>query len=121
MFDRFSAKLGPRPLRSTEFIAQRRLKQEPAPSTKSKAISWQFGILDTLGYGNRLTTLCYAIVLPGRKSAFRAGFWQDCYLESTDIGPPAGRRADFGAVPVAVRPKSVPEGRFTARKHYCVT
>ena len=35
--------------------------------------------------------------------------------------PSAGRRADFGAFPVAVRPKSGPEGRFTARKHYCVT
>ena len=37
-------------------------------------------------------TLCYAIVLPGRKSAFRAGFWPECYRESTEIGPPAGRR-----------------------------
>ena len=34
--------------------------------------------------------------------------------------PKAGRRADFGSFPVAVRPKSGPEGRFTARKHYCV-
>ncbi len=33
--------------------------------------------------------------------------------------PPA--RTDFGAFPVAVRPKSGPEGRYTARKHYCVT
>ncbi len=37
-------------------------------------------------------TLCYAIVLPGRQSAFRAGFWPDCYRESIEIGPPAGRR-----------------------------
>ena len=29
-------------------------------------------------------TLCYAIVLPGRKSAFRAGFWPDCYQENTE-------------------------------------
>ncbi len=29
--------------------------------------------------------------------------------------------ADFGAFPVAVRPKSGPEGRFPDRKHYCVT
>ena len=46
--------------------------------------------------------LCYAIVLPGRKSAFRAGFWPDCFRESTEIGPgrpKAGRRADFGAFP----------------------
>ncbi len=25
-----------------------------------------------------LSTLCYAIVVPARKSAFRAGFWPDC-------------------------------------------
>ncbi len=31
------------------------------------------------------TTLCYALVLPGRKSAFRAGFWPDCYRENTEI------------------------------------
>ncbi len=31
----------------------------------------------------------------------------------------AGRRAYFGAFPVAVRPKPGPEGRFLARKHYC--
>ena len=69
-------------------------------------------------------TLCCAIVLPGRKSAFRAGFWPDCYRESTELAlgrPSAGRRADFGAFPVAVRPQSGPEGRFPARKHYCVT
>ena len=26
----------------------------------------------------------YAIMLPGRKSAFLAGFWPDCYRESTE-------------------------------------
>ncbi len=35
--------------------------------------------------------------------------------------PSAGWRADFGAFPAAVRPSSGPEGRFTARKHCCVT
>ncbi len=35
--------------------------------------------------------------------------------------PKAGRRTDFGSFPVAVRLKSGPEGRFPARKHYCVT
>ncbi len=55
-------------------------------------------------------TLCYALVLPGRKSAFRAGIWPDCYREITEIGSPAG-----------LRPKSGPEGRFPGRKHYCVT
>ncbi len=34
--------------------------------------------------------------------------------------PKAGRRAEFCVFPVAVRPKSSPEGRFPARKHYCV-
>ena len=36
-------------------------------------------------------TLCYAIVLPGRKSGFRAGFRPDSSRESIKIGPPAGR------------------------------
>lgn len=31
-----------------------------------------------------------------------------------------GTVADFGAFPVAARPKSGPEGRVTVRKHYCV-
>ncbi len=58
------------------------------------------------------TTLCYAIMLPGCESAFRAGFWPDCYQESTEICPPAGLRLAGGpiSVPVAVRPKSGPEG-----------
>ncbi len=56
-------------------------------------------------------TLCYTIMIPGRKSAFRAGFWPGCHRESTEMGPPAGkagRRADFGSFPVAVRPKTRP-------------
>ncbi len=40
----------------------------------------------------RVLTLCYAIVLPGRKSGFRAGFRPDYIRESLKIGPPAGRR-----------------------------
>ncbi len=67
------------------------------------------------------STLCYVIVLPGSKSKLRAGFRPDSNRESLKIGPPAGRRADFGVFPVAVRPKSDPEDRFPARKHYCVT
>ncbi len=35
--------------------------------------------------------------------------------------PSAGRRADFGAFPVAVRLKSGPEVRSSVRKHYCIT
>ncbi len=36
------------------------------------------------------TTVCYAIVLSGRKSGFRAGFRPDSSRESLKIGPPAG-------------------------------
>jgi hypothetical protein len=36
----------------------------------------------------------------------------------TEIDPPAGH---FGAFLVAVRPQSGQEGRFTTRKHHCVT
>ena len=59
-------------------------------------------------------TLCYAIVIPGRRAAFRAGFWPDGYRESTETYPPAGRRAEFGALPVAVRLESVPKPKELA-------
>ncbi len=51
-----------------------------------------------------LITLCYAIVLPGRKLDFRAGFWLDCYRESTDIGRrPEGRCRCFpGSSPATI-------------------
>ncbi len=35
--------------------------------------------------------------------------------------PPAGRRADFDVSPIRIRPKSAPEGRLPALKHYCIT
>ena len=38
-------------------------------------------------------TLCFAIVPPGRKSVFRAGFRPDSDRENLKIGTPAGRRA----------------------------
>ena len=65
--------------------------------------------------------VCYAVVLPGRKSVFRAGFRPDSNRESIKIGPSAGRRSDFDAFPTRILPKSGPEDRFPARKHYCVT
>ncbi len=34
--------------------------------------------------------VCYAIVLPGHNSDFRARLWPDCYREKPEIGPPAG-------------------------------
>ncbi len=48
-------------------------------------------------------TLCYAIVPPGHKSAFRAGFWPACDRESTEMGPPAGRRPAGGHISVLSR------------------
>ncbi len=58
--------------------------------------------------------LCYAIVLPDRKSAFRVGFGPDCYRESLKIGPPDGRRPAGGPIflcfpgssPAKIRPGS---------------
>ena len=58
------------------------------------------------------------IGLPGR---ILAGLLPEKHRNRPSGRPSAGRRADFGAFPVAVRPQSGPEGRFTARKHYCVT
>ena len=56
-------------------------------------------------------TLCHAIVLPGRKSALRAGFWPDCYWEGSEIGlRPADGRPDGvfrcfpGSSPAKIRP-----------------
>jgi hypothetical protein len=69
-------------------------------------------------------TLCYAIMLPGRKSAFRAGFCRTATGKApkSALRPAFGRpEPDFGAFPVAVRQKSGPEGRFPTRKQYCVT
>jgi hypothetical protein len=47
----------------------------------------------------RDSTLGYAIMLPGRKSGFRAGFRPDSDRENLKIGP-AGRRADVEAFPI---------------------
>jgi hypothetical protein len=70
---------------------------------------------------------------PARKADFRPGTTMAKHkAQESNLGgnsqvfetfgrPKAGRRADFGAFPVAVRPKPGPEGRSTARKHYCVT
>ncbi len=55
--------------------------------------------------------LCYAIVLPGRKSGFWVGFRPDTDQESLTIGPPAGRRPNFEVLPTK---KNI---RNLARKH----
>ena len=51
-------------------------------------------------------TLCYAIVLPGRQSGVRLGFRPDSSRENLKISTPAGRRADFEAFPIRLRPGS---------------
>ena len=58
-------------------------------------------------------TLCYAIVLPGRKSVFRAGFRPDSSRESLNIGPPAGLRPAGGLMLKLFR---LEFGRNPARK-----
>ncbi len=64
-------------------------------------------------------------MIPDGKAAFRAGFGPGCYRENLEIGPPAGLQPAGGPISVLflvlVRPKSGPEVRFTARKHYCTT
>ncbi len=62
-------------------------------------------------------TLCYAIMPPGRKSAFRARFWPDCYRKNTEIGlrpafgRPEGPLQRFpGSSPAKIRPGSVISG-----------
>ncbi len=52
------------------------------------------------------------IGLPGRISA---GFWS---RELHKSALKAGRKADFYVFPTRIRPKSSPETRFPARKHY---
>ncbi len=71
----------------------------------------QFHMIVWLHLG--LNTLCYAIMLPGRKSAFRAGFEPDCYRESTEMAfrPAFGRPADrFRCVPGS-SPAKIRRGR----------
>ena len=58
-------------------------------------------------------TLGYAIVLPGRKSGFRAGFRLDSNRENIKIGPPAGLRPAEGPILMFSRLES---GRNPARK-----
>ncbi len=48
----------------------------------------------------------YVTHYPGRKLGLRAGFRPDSNRENIKIGPSAGRRADFKALPTRIRPKS---------------
>ncbi len=66
-------------------------------------------------------TLCYAIVLPGRKSVSGTKSGSDCSVDGYKIGPPAVRKADVEAFPIRIRPKSGPEARVPDCKNSCVT
>jgi hypothetical protein len=48
--------------------------------------------------------LCFAIVLPGRKSAFRARFWPDCHRERTENGPEGRSRWFPRSIPAKIQP-----------------
>ncbi len=58
--------------------------------------------------GGIANTQCHAIVLAGRKSGFRAGFWPDFWsgkLQNQPSGrPKTGRRADLEAFPIIPSP-----------------
>ncbi len=56
---------------------------------------------------------CDTILLPGRKSACRPGFWPDCPREITEMRPPAGLRLAGGPISVTSRQQS---GLHPARK-----
>ncbi len=58
------------------------------------------------------------IGLPGR---ILAGLLPGSHRHRSSCRPSAGRWADLGVFPVAVPPKSGPEGGFPARKHYSAT
>ncbi len=62
---------------------------------------------------SREQALCYAKMLPGRKSAFQAGIWPDCYREYTEIGPADGQRPAGGPISVFSWHQS---GQIPARK-----
>ena len=70
----------------------------PGPGEGRFRPSWaRFGGSPGAGGGKKAHrsakhTLCFAIVPPGRKSVFRAGFRPDSDRESFKIGTPAGRR-----------------------------
>ena len=81
-----------------------------AASCSIKCLVSSAGLLNT-------HILCYAILPPGRKPVFRAGFRPDSDRESLEIG----QRAHSEAFPIGIRPKVGPEIRFPARRHYRLT
>jgi hypothetical protein len=86
------------------------MRETRPPTALDDRLSYQFDLLRI--------HLCYSML------RFRAGnlpSGPDFGRTALSGWPSAGRRADFDAFPVAVRPQSGPEGRCTARRHYCVT
>ncbi len=72
-------------------------KQNKDDKKQTKITTFQLNLLKQI-------TLCYAIVLPGRKWVFNAGYLPDSYRKSR---PAFGRRADFQ---VAGRPGESEQG-----------
>ncbi len=66
----------------------------PAAGRSTQAYAWRRFEVDlhdgVADHDPTVFTLCYEIVLPGRESAFRAGFGPHCYRENTEIGAPTG-------------------------------
>ncbi len=60
------------------------LERRQPPRIRRRGLGGGPGDLSCFGPVD-IDTLCYAIVLPGHKSAFRAGFWPDCCRENTEI------------------------------------
>ncbi len=87
-------------------------------STQGAAVNWG-------GLGRAISALGYTIVLPGRKSGFRAGFRPYSNMENIKIGPLAGRRLAGGPILrlslLESWPKSGPEAGVPALKFYCLT
>ncbi len=65
----------------------------------------------------QLVTLCYAIVLPGWKSCFRAGFRPDSNRENMKIVPAAGLRPGGGPI---LRVSRLESGRNPAQELHVV-
>ncbi len=89
------------------------------------AISEAIGDLgaETSGPGKSYPMLCNnasgsEIVFQGQISA---GFLSGKLPNRPSGRPKAGRRADFEAFPIRIRPECVPEARFAARKRHCST
>ncbi len=67
-------------------------------------------------------TLCYTIACRARYRSSGPGFGRILIGKASKLAlRPAGRRADFQALPIRIRPKSSLGVRFPARMHFCVT